>query len=132
MPRSFLISTHDQLSRLKQTLDGMQMPFHVEVGEQIRSVDQSDKFHAMCHDLAEQKQWGGVWLSTEEWKRLLVAAWMKATGRQLRILPALGGRGFECLYQRTSKLSKKEMAELIEFTDAWMAENMEPERVDQS
>lgn len=127
--RTFLIQSQQQRDMLIKTLVEQPFPYQVEFGEPTRNIEQNDKFHAMCHELSQRKQWGGVWLSTEEWKRLLVAAWMKATGRQLRILPSLDGSGFECLYQRTSKLSKKEMAELIEFTDAWMAENLEPEGV---
>ena len=91
--------------------------------EYARSDEQSKRFHAICSDVAKQKQWGGAWLDGEAWKRLFVCAWMRATDRQAELLPAIDGHGFDVLYRRTSKLGKSEMSELIDYVAAWAADN---------
>jgi hypothetical protein len=91
--------------------------------EYVRSDDQSRKFHALCNDVSKQREWGGQILDCEAWKRLFVAAWMRASDRKVELLPALDGHGFDALYRRTSRLGKAEMTELIEYVLAWCAEN---------
>jgi hypothetical protein len=88
-----------------------------------RSVEQNDKLHALLHDISEQKQWAGQWLDVEDWKRLVTAAWERASGRQARMFPSLDGQGIDVVYQRTSRLSKEEMAELIEYATAWAVQH---------
>jgi len=38
------------------------------------------------------------------------------------VVPALDGHGVDVVFQRTSRLSKAEMAELIDFIQAWEAQ----------
>jgi hypothetical protein len=88
-----------------------------------RTGEQNDKLHALLQDISEQKQWAGHWLDVEDWKRLITAAWERANGRQSRIFPSLDGQGIDVVYQRTSRLSKQEMIELIEYATAWAVQN---------
>lgn len=88
-----------------------------------RSGEQNDKLHAVLQDISEQKQWAGQWLDVEDWKRLITAAWERASGRQARIFPALDGQGIDVVYQRTSRLSKEEMVDLITYTESWAIDN---------
>lgn len=88
-----------------------------------RSVEQNDKLHALLSDIAEQKQWAGQWLDVEDWKRLMVCAWERANGRQARMFPSLDGQGIDMVYSRTSRMSKQEMIELIEYATAWAVQN---------
>ena len=90
--------------------------------EETRLGRQNRLLHAVISDVAEQLEWGGGKQEVEVWKRLLVAAWMRATGRQVSLYPAVDGQGFDALYQRTSKLSKLECSELIEYIQAWATE----------
>lgn len=94
----------------------------VRISEPSRTLEQNDALHAILTDISKSWQWAGMWLTVEEWKRLMVAAWMRATGRNVRLVPALDGQGFDALYQRTSKLGKAEMSELLDFVQAWAAE----------
>ena len=41
------------------------------------------------------------------------------------MLPALDGRGVEIVFRRTSKLTKRECSDLLEFVNAWVAERPE-------
>ncbi len=59
-----------------------------------RSTEQNAKLPAVLQDIASQKQWAGQWLDVEDWKRLITAAWERASGRQARIFPSLDGHSF--------------------------------------
>jgi hypothetical protein len=91
----------------------------VRITDATRSLDQNALLHAVLTDVANQLEWAGERQDVETWKRLLVAAWMRATGRGVRLLPAIDGQGFDALYQRTSHLSKAECSELVEYIYAW-------------
>lgn len=88
-----------------------------------RSEEQNAKLHALLADIAEQKQWAGQWLDVEDWKRLITAGWERASGAHVRIFPALDGVGMDVLYRRTSRMTKQEMSELIEYATAWAVQN---------
>jgi hypothetical protein len=85
----------------------------------VRSLEQNSRLHAALKDISEQKEWAGTKWGIEDWKRLLVGAFDRANGRQTRVAPAIDGQGIEVLYRHTSKMSKQEMSELIEFITAW-------------
>lgn len=42
--------------------------------DEIRTLEQNKKFHAVIGDIAEQVQWADDWMDTEDWKRLVLAA----------------------------------------------------------
>ena len=99
-----------------------------------RSVEQNAKLHALLGEIAEHKQWpvidedGSIqaeYLDIEEWKRILTLAWMRATGSRGRVLRAADGHGVDVLYRRTSRLTKQEMASLIDFVESWAAAELE-------
>lgn len=98
----------------------------VTIGEPKRNGDQNAKLHAELGEIAERVKWAGALRSTETWKRLMTAAWLRARGESVEILPALDGHGVDVVFRRTSDLSKSEAAELIDFVCCWKAENMEP------
>lgn len=87
-----------------------------------RSAEHSARLHAMLGWLSKNVQWAGTLRSTEEWKRLTVAAWERARGEAVEYLPALDGRGIDIVFRRTSEMSGRDMAELIEWIFAWAAE----------
>ena len=82
-----------------------------------RTDDQNRKLHAMCGDLAEQVQWAGEKLDTEDWKRLLVAS---IHGQ--KVILGIDGQGFVVLNKRTSKMNKADVGEVIEALYAFGAE----------
>lgn len=123
--KSFIYPTAKQSlwECLKTLPSGVRYQVTVDEYSPKRSLDQNAKLHALCSDIAKQKQWGGEWLETEDWKRIMTAGWMKATGRVVKLVPDLEGNGFIPLYQKTSKLNVKQGIELIEFIQAWMVDN---------
>lgn len=95
----------------------------VEVKEMTRSVEQNAKLHACLSDISRQIEWVGKKRDVDTWKRLLTAAWLRARGESVEILPAVDGHGVDVVFRRTSNLTIKECAELLEFVQAWATEN---------
>jgi len=87
-----------------------------------RTEEQNAKLHALLQDIAEQLKWAGQVLDLEDWKRLLTAAWGRANKEHVRLFPALDGAGMDVLYRRTSRMTKQEMSEFIEYVTAWAIE----------
>jgi hypothetical protein len=92
---------------------------YLEIGrhEESRNNEQNKKGWAMYGDLANQLDWYGEKLTPEQWKELLSHDWQAQ-----KIVPAISG-GFCALGVRTSRLKKREMAELIELVYAFGASN---------
>jgi hypothetical protein len=89
------------------------------VKPQTRSDAQNRLLHSRINDIAKQCEWAGKRWDTEAWKRLLTAAWCRTRNEGVEMVPAIDGKGFDVLYQRTSKLSRAECADLSEFVMAW-------------
>lgn len=92
---------------------------HVIIKAPTRKLSQNALLHAELTDIANTREWAGRKWDVETWKRLVTAAWMRARGDQVLILPALDGQGIDCVFRRTSELTVAECAELVEFVRAW-------------
>lgn len=95
----------------------------VEARPETRSSQENRMLHALIGEIAAQKDWAGAKRDAEIWKRLLVAAWCRTRGESVEILPALDGHGVDIVPARTSKLTKGECADLIEYVQSWVAQN---------
>lgn len=93
----------------------------LEVKPETRSDSQNKLLHALIGEIAATREWCGKKHDIETWKRLLVAAWTRARGESVELLPALDGHGVDIVFRRTSKMTKAEVNELIEFIEAWRA-----------
>jgi hypothetical protein len=89
-----------------------------------RTGNQNAALHAWIADIAASMEWAGAKRDVETWKRLLVAAWLRTRGESLEVLPALDGHGVDIVFRRTSSLTKAECAELLDFVQAWAAQNV--------
>ena len=87
-----------------------------------RTNDHSARLHAMLGWISKHIEWAGSKRDIDTWKRLLTAAWCRARGEPVAYLPALDGHGIDIVFRRTSELTGKEMAELIEFIFCWAAQ----------
>ena len=106
-------------AQIDLTADGMVC----EIKEQSRTSPENRLLHALIGEVAAKVEWAGKKRDAETWKRLLVAAWCRVHGESVEVLPALDGHGVDIVPARTSKLSKKECADLIEYIYAWGADN---------
>jgi hypothetical protein len=118
-------TAHETLARLWTWLKPRLLAgnaYTLSIEEPRRNNSQNALLHATLQDIASRREWAGRKWELEVWKRLLTAAWMRTRGDQLVVVPALDGHGVDVVFQRTSKLSKAEMADLIEFIQAWDAQ----------
>jgi hypothetical protein len=88
----------------------------VTVSEPTRSLDQNALLWPLLDDISKQVEWYGNRLSADEWKDVLTAALRKE-----KVVPGING-GFVVLGQRTSKMGKREFAELVELVYAFGAQ----------
>ena len=93
------------------------------VAAEKRSDAQNRLLHAMISEIARTTPWAGAKREPETWKRLLVAAWSRENGVHLEVLPALDGHGIDLIPIRTSKLTKSQCAELVDWIQCYCANN---------
>ena len=102
----------------------------VTVSEPTRSSDANSAMWPILHAFSEQLEWpvngAMVTMQPEEWKDVLTAAFRRET---VRVAQGLDG-GMVMLGQRTSKFSKREFSDWLEFLNATAAlRGVEIERV---
>jgi hypothetical protein len=91
--------------------------YAVTISEPTRTLEQSARMWAMLHETSRQVVWHGKKLGAEDWKIIFTAGLKK-----LEVVPNLDGTGFVALGQSTSRMSKREMSDLIEMIMAFGAE----------
>lgn len=94
----------------------------VEVRPIRRSDEQNAKLHAMLSDIARQKEFNGQKRTIEEWKMIFVSAHRIATGGQAEMVVGLEGEVIN-LRESTAQMGVKRLASLIEYIQAWAADN---------
>ena len=116
---------HAAYTALWQSIKPLLIAGHrVEVSARTatRSSEQNALLHATLAEIAAQVQWAGEYRDAEVWKRLLTAAWLRARGEPVEILPAVDGQGIDVVFRRTSDLTRSECSELQEYVFAWGAQ----------
>lgn len=94
----------------------------VTFAEPTRTSAINAALHAKLGEIADTREWAGRRWDIETWKRLLVAAWSRATGEPLQMLPALDGHGVDIVWRRTSQMTQREVRDLLAYIEAWEAE----------
>lgn len=119
-PKYFLRST-DIRSRASQLVAGLPVdqdkPLVIEIKELTRTLAQNALFWAVMTDIAEQVVWHGRKLAKEDWKHVLSAALY-----QQDVVPNIDGNGFVVLGKSTSKMTVREMRDLIELAQSFGAQ----------
>lgn len=97
---------------------GFDKSFVVEVKPLTRTLEQNAKLWATLTDVSEQVNWHGQKLTPEDWKHVFSAAL-----NQQRVVPNIDSTGFVVLGQSTSKMTVRQMADMIELINAFGAEH---------
>lgn len=92
-------------------------PVVVKLERKKRTVDQNAKMWSMLTEVSKQVDWYGEKLSPEDWKHVFTASLSKQ-----RAVPGIDG-GFVILGKATSKMTKAQIADLIELIYAFGAEH---------
>ncbi|MEE6057329.1 recombination protein NinB [Avibacterium paragallinarum] len=96
-------------------------PVVVEIKPLTRTLAQNAKLHAMLGDIAKQCEFQGKKRDIETWKMIMVSAHKIATGGQAEMAIGLEGEVLN-LRESTAQMGVKRLASLIEYVDAWAAE----------
>ncbi len=91
-------------------------------GPPQRNLEQNAKFHAICGDVASQREFAGKKRPLEAWKVLFISGHAVATKEQAEVVPGLEGE-FINIRESSASMSVKRMASLIEYTLAWCSQN---------
>ena len=78
-----------------------------------RNLNQNAKMWACLTDISKQVNWYGNHLTPDEWKEVI-----SASLKRQKVVPGMDG-GFVVIGARTSKMTKKEMSELLELATAF-------------
>ena len=81
----------------------------LELRTETRTTAQNRLLWSSLADVARQVEWHGQKLDAEAWKDMATAAL-----KRQRVVPGIDG-GFVVLGQRTSRMTKAEMSELVDF-----------------
>jgi hypothetical protein len=121
--KQFFILAHE-LARKNAMQAILEAPtgYAVELKPKNRTLEQNSKLHVLIQEIARKVVWAGKVQEVETWKRLLTAAWLRARGEPVEMLPAIDGYGVDVVFRPTSKLTVEEMSELIEYIQAWAVE----------
>jgi hypothetical protein len=121
--KQFFILAHE-LARKNAMQAVLEAPtgYAVEIKPKNRTLDQNAKIHALIQEISRVVVWAGKLQEVETWKRLLTAAWLRARGEPVEMLPAIDGFGVDVVFRPTSKLTVEEMSEFIEYVTAWTVE----------
>jgi hypothetical protein len=121
--RTYILVTPTARQNAIEAVKTAQDGYKVTVAPVTRGLNANALLHSIIFQMASQLEWAGEKRDEEVWKRLLVAAWCRTKGEPIEILPAIDGNGVDIVPTRTSKLSKKDCSDLIEYIYAYGAEN---------
>ena len=85
-----------------------------------RTLEQNALLHSLLAELAATRKWAGAYQDLETWKRLATAAWMRAEGIPVTVLPALDGNCVDVIHKQTSRMSKAQMSSLVSYIEAFL------------
>lgn len=109
MAQTVILVGDSQRSFAKQLIDKAPKNAVVSIKEATRSNEQSAKMFAMLSDISRAKPDGRRW-TPDTWK----AAFMNSTGHQVQFCEGLDDSGPFPLGFRSSRLTVKQMSDLIE------------------
>ena len=88
----------------------------VEIKPRTRTIAQNSRMWAMLTDISRQVDWYGQKLTPDEWKDVFTAAL-----KRQNVVHGVDG-GFVVIGARTSKMTIREMGDLMELMSAFGAE----------
>lgn len=82
----------------------------VQIKPANRSLDQNARLWASLNDVATQVVWHGRKLDSESWKHVFTSSLKK-----MDVVPNIEGTGFVALGLSTSRMTKRELSDLLEL-----------------
>lgn len=94
----------------------------VEVKPKTRSLEQNALLHALLGECASGKKYHGKTLTIDQWKVLFVSAHNIVEGRPAQVIAGIEGELVN-IRESTAQMGVKRLNSLIEYIQAWMADN---------
>lgn len=116
MTQTVILSSHDRRKEAKSIIDAAPPNSVVKISAPKRTLEQNDALWALLSDISRAKPEGREW-PPETWK----AAIMHALGHEMRFEHGLEGKGAFPLGYSSSRLTKDQMSELLEYAMAYAA-----------
>jgi hypothetical protein len=113
----FILAHAEARRRAVQAVQEAPEGHAVTISEPSRTLDQNARLWATLSDVSRQVDWYGKKLTPEDWKHIF-----SSSLRKLEVVPNLDGTGFVALGLSTSRMSKRELSDLIELIHAFGAE----------
>ena len=129
MNKTFYIKDRRDLESKKKAiwsamLDYCVAPFCLKLTDIIRTYEQNAKMWPMLTDISEQREFNSKLRSTNEWKTILMSAWMTAVKKMVpNIHIGLEGEVLVLNEFKTSAMSKKDFCDFIEYIYYFGSEN---------
>lgn len=117
MKQVFILAHDEARRRALEAIQNAPQGYAVTISEPTRTLEQNSRLWASLADVSEQVNWYGKKLAPEDWKHVFTASL-----RKLEVVPNLDGTGFVALGTSTSKMSKREISDLLELIYAFGAE----------
>ena len=114
----FVMSHALAKQRAMQAVQDAPAGYCVRITEPTRSLEANACLWALLNEISNQVIWHGRKLDSESWKHLFTSSLKK-----MDVVPNLEGTGFVALGLSTSKMTKREMSDLIELIHAFAANN---------
>ena len=128
MKKTFILAHQTARKLAQEHIQSAPDGFMVTVSEPTRSLEANARMWAMLSDIAGQVVWHGRKLDSESWKHIF-----SSSLKRMDVVPNLEGTGFVALGLSTSRMTKREMSDLMELMSAFGAERgvewTEPERI---
>jgi hypothetical protein len=92
--------------------------YKLVISEETRSLEQNSRLWPSLTEISNQVMWHGRKLSPGDWKHVFTSSMKK-----MDVVPNLENTGFVALGLSTSKMSKRELSDLLELVYAFGAEH---------
>lgn len=118
MSKRLFVLSHDLArQRAIEAVKDAPAGYAVTLAEPTRTSDQNARLWASLTEVSRQVEWYGKRLTPEDWKHVF-----SASLRKLQVVPNLDGTGFVALGLSTSRMSKRELSDLLELVYSFGAE----------
>lgn len=124
MDKAYFILAH-QAARERAAQACLTAPdgYVVEIKPPTRTGEQNSLLHGQLGDIARQVEWYNQKFKPLVWKRLTTYSYLREVNESPLLIPALDNNGMDVIYEKTSTMSIKQMAGLIEWNFSFGAEH---------
>jgi hypothetical protein len=115
--RTFVLRNEAIRRRCQEAVWDADDGYKVTISEPTRSLEQNSRLWPSLTEISEQVEWYGKKLTPEDWKHVFTSSLKK-----MDVVPNLEGTGFVALGLSTSRMTKRELSDLLELVYSFGAE----------